>query len=64
MVGYARPDFENAGRSVSWEVRLDAPLADGTTVRATGYLVDRRAFAPMGAPFIVENGRLRVSTDS
>ena len=64
VVGYARPDFENAGRSVTWEVRLDAPLADGTTVRATGYLVDRRAFAPMGAPFIVENGRLRVSTDS
>lgn len=64
VVGYARPEFANAGRSVSWEVRLDEPLAEGTTIRAAGYLVDRRDFAPMGAPFIVDSGRLRIATDS
>ena len=64
VIGYARPDFENAGRSVTWEVQLDAPLADGTTVRATGYLVDQRAFAPMGGPYVLKDGRVQTGTGS
>ena len=63
VVGYARPQFEGAGRDVRWKVRLSEPLVDGSKARAVGYLVDRRAFVAMGPLFRLSDGRLVADTD-
>ncbi|MEC8253539.1 MAG: hypothetical protein VYA51_14080 [Planctomycetota bacterium] len=63
VVGYARPQFEGAGRDVRWKVRLSEPLVDGSTVRAVGYLVDHRAFVAMGPLFSLSDRRLVADKD-
>jgi len=54
------PSFEGVGRNVPWQIELDEPVAEGSSVRVVAWLPEERAFTAIGARFVVRDGALVV----
>ena len=56
--GWALPDWETRSRNAPWSVALAEPVAEGSHVRAFGYLLRRHVFTPLGPPLVLRDGAL------